>query len=455
VALVSPFHCLLDDKFNGKDELLVNIFHYLGAVDVVKLQRVSKDVRNAVKKTLGQLDIQDITSIFGFIGPKIANSIRDNPLPPITDFGGRFGRFGNNELANIFSFLHTDEVMLFRQVCKKWNEAVNTLPIGYFLVDGPEKYMAMIATLRALPNLERVSLEYLGRGVYTPPHDREEWVMMASQDHELLRGRLYSLTISDMFHSVSSDYSVSFDYPHLEKLVIANCPYLEWDLMTLVGLPSLTELICIDNSSLTGNIHDLRVLKETLAKVVIYTCENVEGNFMDLADFPRLRELNLTGTAVSGDIRDIDENNFLDLTELDLPENVYGGNGYVFPTISTVHDFFQGLDARVIRLLATCTYNYKDYVSYLWRDSPCWYSGQDSDIFPFKVVKLVRAGSRLGWRLEGSEFEYVCEVTWLDYKDYITDYNIIQQRVDCQGFRELPTEEEYYLYISLENLCLW
>lgn len=67
----------------------------------------------------------------------------------------------------------------------------------------------------------------------------------------------------------------------------------------LEGMPSLTELICIDNSSLSGNIGSLRVLKETLERVDIHGCENVEGNFMDLADFPRLSELDLTGTAKS------------------------------------------------------------------------------------------------------------------------------------------------------------
>ncbi len=309
---------------NGSDGLLVNIFRFLQPVEVVSFaiaasESVNKVVINEVKKSLDELYIDDIISIFGFIPPKILGSTHDklSMIIRVNDYADRFRRLSNNELANIFSFLHRDEVMLFRQVCKKWNEAVCTLLTGYFLVDGPEKYMAMIATLRVLPNLERASLEYLGRGVCTPLHDEEEWLMMtSSQDHDFLRGRLYSLTISDMFHSVSSDYSVSFDYPHLEKLVISNCPYLEWNLMMLVGLPSLKELICIDNSSLSGNISSLRVLKGTLERVDIDKCENVEGNFMVLADFPRLRELNLPGTAVSGDIRDINENDFLDLAEL-------------------------------------------------------------------------------------------------------------------------------------------
>lgn len=94
---------------------------------------------------------------------------------------------------------------------------MKTLPTGYFLVDGPENFMAMITKMLALPNLEQVSLEYVGGGSVShtdsseyedeevrerdkdevqreyPLHDEEEWFMMtSSQDHEL-RGRVYSL----------------------------------------------------------------------------------------------------------------------------------------------------------------------------------------------------------------------------------------------------------------------
>ncbi len=64
----------------------------------------------------------------------------------------------------------------------------------------------------------------------------------------------------------------------------------------------LKELDCIMNSHLTGNINSLRVLKDTLEKVTINSCWNVEGNFIDLADFPHLKELNLRWTAMTGDI---------------------------------------------------------------------------------------------------------------------------------------------------------
>ena len=91
-------------------------------------------------------------------------------------------------------------------------------------------------------------------------------------------------------------------FPLLHKLRISHCYYLKWDLEMLAGFPLLKELYCWQNRSLTGNISSLRVLKDTLEKVKIFSCENVEGKFMDLADFPRLKKLDLYKTAVTGDI---------------------------------------------------------------------------------------------------------------------------------------------------------
>ena len=106
----------------------------------------------------------------------------------------------------------------------------------------------------------------------------------------------------------------------------------------LAGLPLLKELTCIESECLTGNINSLKVLKDTLELVTIWSCEDVEGNFMDLADFPHLKQLDLGGTAVTGDIRDIGENDFSSLERLSLPKSVYGGMGYKFQRISDAPD---------------------------------------------------------------------------------------------------------------------
>jgi len=114
----------------------------------------------------------------------------------------------------------------------------------------------------------------------------------------------------------------------------------------LAGFPILKELKLSNNRHLTGNINSLRVLKETLVMVGIggiEYCENVQGNFMDLADFARLKELDLSWTAVTGDIRDICERDFLAMEELALPNGVYGGIGFAFQRISDAPDVISSL----------------------------------------------------------------------------------------------------------------
>lgn len=56
---------------------------------------------------------------------------------------------------------------------------------------------------------------------------------------------------------------------------------------------------------------------------------------------------------MSGDIRHIDENDFLALAVEgpQLPTGVYGGDEFVFGAVSDVRHFFEGLEPRVIRLL--------------------------------------------------------------------------------------------------------
>jgi len=98
-------------------------------------------------------------------------------------------------------------------------------------------------------------------------------------------------------------------------LSIKHCGLLKWDLEMLAALPSLRELDCEYNNCLTGNIGSLRVIKDTLERVKLDRCYRVEGNFMDLADSPHLKELNLFGSDVTGDIRDIGQNDFSSLSK--------------------------------------------------------------------------------------------------------------------------------------------
>eukprot|EP00985_Skeletonema_marinoi_P004349 scaffold1903_cov126-Skeletonema_marinoi.AAC.1 len=198
---------------------------------------------------------------------------------------------------------------------------------------------------------------------------------------------------------------------------------------------------------MTGNLSSLRVLKDTLEKVEIEKCHQVVGNFMDLADFPQLKVLNLNSTSVTGDIRDIGANDFTALTKLTLPRTVYGGNRHEFQSIAEVPVFM----AQIYPLAKRFSLNM------FWRlsnASPDWYDDpnevdderhpNDGQIPPPFVCELITLqGTRIGWRwrcnfpdedlmnpdycpslyssvvdpfgpLEFSDLNSSCEINWLE-----------------------------------------
>ena len=121
----------------------------------------------------------------------------------------------------------------------------------------------------------------------------------------------------------------------------------------LHGMHSLTDLDldCDNNPDLTGNLRSLRVLKDTLEKVVMVYCLKIRGDFMDLTDFPHLEELCLRGTKVTGHIRDIGESDFPALEEsLALPDTVHGGQWYKFQRISEVPSFMHTMHVLLKRI---------------------------------------------------------------------------------------------------------
>ncbi len=252
------------------------------------------------------------------------------------------GDLSTDVLANILGYLGGPKsIMRSRGVNKKWKEAVKKtiVPPSDFVVIGMKKYNAMNVMTRAMPNLQQITISDLGYGVHkwSDGEDPDEDVAQGYADytsHDIgiisNFSRLRDLTIEA---TLNGRYPVLFNFPSLQKLSIEWCYHLKWDLEMLAGLPILKELECTDNRCLTGNIKSLRVLKETLEKVKIVVA-NVEGNFMDLADFPHLKTINLNETAVTGDIRDIGENDFSSLEDLYLPKGVFGGraiNYSVFP----------------------------------------------------------------------------------------------------------------------------
>jgi hypothetical protein len=229
----------------------------------------------------------------------------------------------------------------------------------------------------------------------------------------------------------------------------------------LAGLPLLKELDCTNGLSLTGNIRSLRVLKDTLEQVTIDRCRNVEGNFMDLADFPHLKKLNLGGTALTGDIRDIGDNDFSSLEQLILPKSVYGGRDSKFQRISDGPDLI-----RVVYL-----FNKKQHHPLLklnWflelsEHSPDWYEMRNEYVAPPFYIVFVQAGSRVGYRWETANqfpYDFPCEVNWLDpepdpdresddYEKYIEELKVINSQVKFyKGLHQPPTEAEYQILLE-------
>jgi len=387
-----------------------------------------------------------------------------------TDDGGgdnstsAIDRLGTDMFAHIFGFLPSKDIMRARLNNKMRLAAKKTIvPDADFRVYNEAKYNCMAAMTSALPGLQHISLRRLGcfqiRNIkYNDGEDPDEQraartINWPALDIEIILSfrRLHSLKIWNA--PLNGRYNFLFNFPLLKKLSIGgssiapNVNYLKWDLGMLSGVPLLEVFSCTDEfgGCLTGNINSLRVLKDTLEEVYMHDCHEIQGNFMDLADFPRLKELDLGLTDVTGDIRKIGEQDFLALETLVLPDGVYGGKGYEFQNISDAADVAKAVYSikkqRPSLLL-------EDWYGRLSSHSPDWYD----DWFeraPLHIC-LVEAGSRLGYRWE-SESGHSCEVIWLDpkperesdYNEYIEQLDHIEKRVYFRGFFEPPTEEEY------------
>jgi hypothetical protein len=376
-------------------------------------------------------------------------------------------------LPNILGFLLLEDIMRSRRINKKTREAAKTtiVPLGDFSVDRVEKYTAMNVMTEALPNLQQINLYNLGiRHEYSDGEDPYEVWADETADYPTY----YDIGIISNFSKLriltfenahlNGRYPFLFNsFPLLQKLSIDECYCLKWDLEMLAGMPSLKEFGCYHNDGTTGNINSLRVLKDKLEKVIIFNCENIEGNFMDLADFPHLRELNLELTAVKGDIRDIGVNGFLSLEKLTLPKTVYGGKGYEFQRITDAPDL-----ARAVYLLKKKrpTLSMLQYwFAKLSEDSPDWYETPVAPVQAFHdppfEIQVVEAGSRIGYRWTTKYHRSrSCEVNWLDpepdresvvYADYVAE----MQGIDLffGGFHQPPTEEEYIRLIQEERFA--
>eukprot|EP00985_Skeletonema_marinoi_P003790 scaffold1656_cov76-Skeletonema_marinoi.AAC.5 len=369
-----------------------------------------------------------------------------------------------DEFACILGFLPPKQIMCLRSVCKTWREAAKKtiVPIVEFNVDSIDKYNAMNVMATAMPNLQQIKISYLGtRHKYNDGEDpdEEEAARTANysiHDIEILSNFTKLRTLEFECAPMNGRYSSLFEFSLLQKLKITWG--MKWDLELLSGLPLLEELHVKRSESLTGNISSLRVLKDTLERLTIAACPQVEGDFMDLADFPRLKVLCLKNTAVTGNLLDIDEHHFPQLQSLSLPDQVYGGDGYKFQRIAEMTDFIHKLYHLKKRRNPKLLLHWRWHLS---EDSPDWYRSRRYPQLPFSI-ELVKVGSRLGYRWFGvyvvtSENDdgptQYCEINWLDqeperessdYEIYLQKLERIQRNIDFyKGYSQPPTRDEY------------
>ncbi len=378
-------------------------------------------------------------------------------------FAASFDDLSTDVLPNILGFLSLQNIMRSRRINKKTREAVRKtiVPPSYLCVDNAEKYNAMVVMTRAMPNLQQIKIGGLEPGnKYSDGEDPDEWTARTASNttHDIgiisNFSKLRVLEFDRVFTQLNGRYPVFVSsFPLLQKLTMRNCYCLKFDLNMLAGLPMIKELECWHSYRLTGNVNSLSLLKDTLEKVNIRWCDNVEGNLMDLADFPHLKKLDLEGTAVTGDIRDIGENDFSSLEYLCLPKSVYGGVAYEFRRISDGPDLINKV-YLFSKQRPTLSF-LEDWYVRLSADSPDWYESagedEDADSPPFDIG-FVQAGSRIGYRWETAN-DIPCEVNWLDsepdressdFAEYIEELRRINSQVHMyRGFHQPPTEEEY------------
>lgn len=252
------------------------------------------------------------------------------------------------------------------------------------------------------------------------------------------------LTIHSL--SLNGRYPFLFNFSNLRSLDFYNVGRLQWDLDMLVNMPKLERVRCIRSYSLTGSLSSIRALKETLIELCLSQCPDIDGNLMDLADLPLLKEISLRGcNKIVGDIRDVRPGDFQSIESLGLPECVWGGGD--LPSIEETSDIMRAwyiLKKKHPRVFTNMRLG-------LSLDSPERY---DNNVHHSRKmpahVEFVQAGSRLGWRWTNCVFGGACETNWLDPKPanpslrYTKELQKVADKVKFyKGFFDPPTQEEH------------
>jgi len=383
-----------------------------------------------------------------------------------------------DEISTVLGFLSWREILLAR-VSKKFKAAATLTPVpltnnhdttqGFnepeYCVDSRRAYTALAWMVRALPKLQQISfintndMPFFEDGnnpdtsMYTQHEDGSGSSRQSAQQISIISnfGHLRSLKLHDI--ALNGYYPCLVGFPHLQKLHINGCWKLKTDLeMLSSSCTVLEQLILIQLPLLRGDVKHLRGNKDTLRQLCIRNCAGVHGDFMEMADFPLLKTLNLESTSVCGDWRRMKDECFPVLQYISLPAGVYGGTAREFEHIDDVPEVMNVLCSLRKRNGTVTIEDRKRWK--LSRDSPDQYP---VDIFsllqpPFQI-EIVEAGPRVGWRWTNGLRWGCCEANWYNdepceedsnYEAYQVELKAVEKYVrSYRGYFKPPTEEEY------------
>lgn len=373
-------------------------------------------------------------------------------------------------LSSIFGFLHWKDILRAR-VCYKWREAAKLTEVpesvtddGWhtqeFYVQNQKVGAALSWIADALPGMPSVNFDFsLSKTEYIEFEDGENPCFSfysgfaeAPKKVDITPianfRRLRNLKLNGA--DLNGSYPCLFDFFNLRSLKLSDMPRTRWDLGMLSGFPQLEKLRCVRVST-TGTLNCIRVIRESLVDLCSAGCSKVEGNLMDIADFPLLKKLSLNDCdKIVGDIRDIGPADFQSIESefTDLPDSVYGADDLQsIAEAPTIMQVWYTLKKRNPHMFSGRRKS-------LSRDSPDYYNNNIhlSRKMP-SYVEFVNAGSRLGWRWTNAARGGSCKPRWLDpepdpsdenYDVYLKELNKIEDDVEFyKGCFQPPTLEEH------------
>jgi len=449
-----------------KDAMAV-IFSFLNPVETMCLRRVCTTWRDAAKETLVPLSDMAVNSVRSYNAIRVMSTAVPNLQQLLICKLEEGHKYSDGEDPDeTRAFFTANYISHDIDIISRFSK-LHTLEIDSATLNGRFPALFNFPLLQKL-SIRSCFLQWDLRMLEGLPSLKE---LNCSFSHNL-EGHLSSLRVlKHTLEVVEIDYCGFIegnltdlaDFPSLTVLSLSRIKKLSGNISSLAGLKSPLESVTIVQcSDFEGDLKDLRVLKDTLKKVTITDCSNIRGSFTDLADFPRLKKLDLSHTIVTGDIRDIREHDFPALESLSLPPTVQGGRWFEFQLISDVPSFMRAIHLLLQRSPAM----FKEYSisrAFDWSlsaDSPDrydWHLLDTGGPTPPFCLEIFQAGSRLGWswctfRGGGG---HSCEINWLDlepksgssdFEAYTETLQRIEGSIDFylyRGHHQPPTEAEF------------